>query len=265
MVHSAAQKSAAQAGQVKAAHLGQHVHAVGGIGLVPGYGSFNGPDLPGKALVGQAGAAAGHFGGGTVQKDRQHGSGGGGVADAHFTGGNEAYPPFLQVPDGLHTHENGPLRLLPGHGRLLDEIPGAAADVFLHQAWMIHKIGHADVHRADFRPGHPGHFAHAGLPFGHIGSHDGSDLLAGLGDALGHDAVVAAENRHSLVLNGKIRGAENAGHPYHHLFQQAQGTQGLAHGVPFFLGQGHGLPVGGGDAGENLLQNHLCHSFESLV
>src|SRR5207249_5775597 len=60
---------------------------VGGVRLIDVQGPLDGGHLAAQAVVVDAGAAAGHLGGGQAGQYGGDGTGGGGVADAHF-----AYP-----------------------------------------------------------------------------------------------------------------------------------------------------------------------------
>ena len=119
------QECTAHGGNVKAAHLGQHIDHIGFVGLVDGDGIFDDLLLSQKALVRDAAAPARHRLHIRLQKNRQDSRRGGGVADAHFTNADDIRIRILGQlkagPDGLDA-------LLAGHGGSVKDIPSAEGD-----------------------------------------------------------------------------------------------------------------------------------------
>ena len=89
MVLCATQEHTDQARDVKAADLVQNVPRVVGVRAVYLDGAGDGVDLPLQTGAAQSRSPAGHLGDGTMEQHRKDGAAGGGVADAHFTGGNQ--------------------------------------------------------------------------------------------------------------------------------------------------------------------------------
>ena len=238
----------------------EHVQGIVGIGTVDGNALLNGVDFPPQALAGQARPPAGHHFRLTVQKYRGHGGGGGGVANAHFPGAQQAYALGTQVTGHLHPHQDGPFRLLPGHSGALGQVGGAPADVLLQDPFPVERGGHADIHRHDLHPGSPAHGAHAGIAGGHILRHNGGDLLAGLGDAVGHHAIVGAHHHHRPLGDVHVGAAGDGGNADNGALQSPQAAQGLGDGVPAGFGLVRRVLVGGGDGTDHFFQ---CHSNAS--
>ena len=80
----AAQKHAAQPGNIKPAQLGQHIQRVSGIGLAAGNAAPDRINLAGKPCIRKPGPASGHALHGGTQQHACHGAGGCGVANAHL-------------------------------------------------------------------------------------------------------------------------------------------------------------------------------------
>ena len=83
-VQRAAQKHAAQPGNIKPAQLGLHIQRVSGIGLVVGNAAPDRINLAGKPCIRKPGPASGHALHGGTQQHACHGAGGCGVANAHL-------------------------------------------------------------------------------------------------------------------------------------------------------------------------------------
>ena len=83
------QKDAAETRDVKPAKLGEDIQRVVRVGLIDRNAPLNGIDLPGKALIREARAPAGHALHRLAQQYRRHRAGGGGVANAHLARGQQ--------------------------------------------------------------------------------------------------------------------------------------------------------------------------------
>ena len=125
----ASQKRAGHGGDVQPAYRRQHVQHVPAVNRPPGHGLTQHRLLPGEALVRQSAAPARHRVDVRPGEHRQHGGGGGGVADAHLADAQGRHAvPF--GPRGLLYARRQRVQHLPaGHGVLTGDVAGGAADV----------------------------------------------------------------------------------------------------------------------------------------
>jgi len=233
---------------VKPTHLTENVHWIAGVGPVDLQGPLHRLALARQPRVRQSGPPAHRLLGGETQQGAGHRRRGGGVANAHLPGGQEGIPILRQLPGQGEAHGQGPLRRLPRHGRAFRHVLGAPLQhhAGAHAGWRV-PPGHAQIHREHLGPGRPGHVAHGGAPLPHSLGYRPGDLLAGLGDPLGHHAVVGAEHRHGLPAQVQVRTAGHSGHSDQQVLQPAQPPEGLGNGVPPAAGRLHGPPVRRGD------------------
>ena len=153
----AAQKCAAHTRNVKAAQLGQHVQRVRRVWLIDLDSPTDGRLFAGKPLVGKTGSPAGDGLRLTAQQHTGHRAGSGGVANAHFTGGQKAHVLLLAVLHQQCTSQNGLLGLLAGHGRAFRNIAGAVGHPPVQHTGLRAKILDAHIHRNQFTIRPPGH------------------------------------------------------------------------------------------------------------
>ena len=146
------------------------------------------------------------------------------------------------------------------HGRArLGAAKVAGAPGYLNGAHSGDLGEHSGIYGQDLRAGDGGHTADAGLPGEHVACHDGGDAAVGLGDPLGHHAVVGAEADDTFfILPAEGRDSR---HPGEYVLQQAKAMEGLGNRVPmgfcFF-----DLPcVRGADRGYGGLQPPLQRGF----
>ena len=244
-----AQKDAAQPGKIKAAQLGQHVQRVCGVRLVAQDAPADGIHLAGQPFIRKAGSPAGHPFHRLAQQHRCHRTGSGGVANAHFAGGQQLHTGsflLLHQPDapadGLHS-------LGTSHGGTLREIGSTGGNAAV--CHPRHRVsGHAHVHGHHIAVGSTGHLAHAGTPGSQILRHCAGHALVGLAHALSHHAVVGAEHQHSPAGNIQRRTAGEGGGIFQQSFQCAQPAQRFGQPGPVGVGGGAGSFIRRGDAGK---------------
>ena len=112
-----------------------------------------GLDLAVQALVREAGPPAGHGFDLQAQELGGQGAGGGGVADPHFTGQEDLIALGLHVSHQTQACQDGPLSLLPAHGRSLAHIFCTGCDPTVQNAGMGQGLEHTHIHRMDMGPG----------------------------------------------------------------------------------------------------------------
>ena len=74
-------------------------------------------------------------------------------------------------------------------------------------------MDHAHIYRKYIRMGYPGHQIDIGRSLCDGLSHQGGYLAAGLAHALGHHAVIGAENQRAALVNAYVRGILHPGDP----------------------------------------------------
>ena len=156
--------------------------------------------FPLEPFAGKPRSPAGHLLDWTVKQNRQQCAAGGGVADAHLTGGDQAIAFLLELLDQVHAVKDGVRRLLPGHRRSLGNVGGSVGNLVDAQSRLGDILRHPDINRDDVRARNPRHHTDAGLAAAKVFGDDGGHILPGLGYALRHHAVVGAERRHTPLV-----------------------------------------------------------------
>ena len=129
------------------------------------------------------------------------------------------------------------------------------------QAGGFHIPVDADVHRHYIAPVHMGHVTDTALTLGQVFSHQGGDAAVGLGNSLGHHAVVGTEHRHGPLVDAVLGVTGEGGDAHDIFFQHSQTAQGFCNGAPFFQTFLPGFFVSTLDAGAHLLQSHCLSSL----
>ena len=180
-----------------------------------------------------------------------------------LSGGQQLDPPVRHLLRRLQPRPQGGLSGGAVHSGTPGHVPGPTLhDHPVPQTGDCPVGQHPHVHRKDLRPGHPGHAAAGGPPGGRAPGHRPGDLLAGLGDPLGHHAVVGTHDHHRPLGNVHVGAARHAGDADDRLLQRPQAAQGLGDGVPPGLRPLHGRRIGGGNSCNHLIQ---CHSDASCT
>ena len=261
-----AQKHTAQARDIKAAKLCKNIQCVFRVRLIAKDAAADGIHLAGKPFVREARTAPGHKLHGLAQQHCRHRAGGGGIANAHFTGGDEPVAILCQFPGKGNALPNGLHRLSPAHGRALGKIRRACGNAAAAHAG--HRFAcHAHIHGQNIAVGRAGHLAHTGTPHGKVFGHGTGHFLPGLAHALRHHAVIRAEHHHHPAGKIKLRTAGKGGGILQHGLQPAQPAQRLCKAGPVGVCRRTGGFVGRGDTRQKCIQfrfGHFGHPFVLL-
>ena len=258
-----AQKDAAETRDVKPAKLGEDIQRVVRVGLIDRNAPLNGIDLPGKALIREARAPAGHALHRLAQQHRRHRAGGGGVANAHFARGQQGDALRFLLPHQRDALGNSLHGLLPAHGRALGKIGGAGGNAAVPHAG--HRLpGHAHVHWHHLAPGGAGHLADTGAPGGKILRHGAGHALVRLADAPRHHAVVRAEDKDGTLGEIQRRAPGEGGGGFQRGFQRSQPAQRLCQAGPVGMSRRAGGLVRRGDALQQGFECCFCHKLPRL-
>ncbi len=245
-------------------NLTQHIQGVLGVGPVHGNRPLYGVNFPLQSLGGQPRPPASHLLHRHIQQNRRHRAGCSGIPNPHLSGGKKPIPLLLQVPHQINANGNGTFRLFPAHGGPLGHIGGGPADVPLQNPLPRHRAGHPDIHWNDLRPGPPGHETHTACPLGHVLGNDGCDLLACLGNALGHHAIIGTHGNHHALGQAHLRVPRHARNPYNGIFHGPQAPQRLRQGIPVPPGRFHSPPVRRDNALYRFLPRRKGHMYRLL-
>jgi hypothetical protein len=195
---------------------------------VQGECAFEEGDLAGQARRVHAGPPSGHPDHGGAGQDRHQRRGRGGIANAHFAGGDQVHAAGDFGLSQIEADLDRRLGLGPRHRGLLRQVPGAGRHLSSDQAGVRFQLpGDADIHD---------HEAGAGVTGQHTdrrpATHDVADHLRGdvrrIGaDTLGRNAVIGGhdDDRFASDLGPGI--ACDAGQLHRQVLQPAQAARGL--------------------------------------
>ena len=219
--------------------------------------------LPVEALVGQAAAPSGdglHL---HVQQHREHGSAGGGVADAHFPDAQHRNAVGFRLRGGLHAHRQRLKGLRTGHGGLHRQIGGAIAHLAVDHVGTVDIGGDAHVVYGHVVAEGFRQRRHAGFAAGHVDRLLQGDGLGRTGHPLGHHAVVGGEHRHTALFYLRADLTRDARHADGHLLQPAKASRRLGKLRLTAACGGHGGLVRRSDGCDICVQFLLGHSVIS--
>ena len=211
-----------------------------------------------KAFVRKARAAPHDGFGPGVEQRTQHTRRRGGVANAHFPGGDQLYALTCQPLHQPDACQNALGRLLAAHGWAQRAIFGAVCDAAVQNARLARIVFHAHIHGQHRAARHLPHAAHSRYPQGQIVRHGGCYAGGALRNALGHHAVVGAEHQRPPGRELYIFAARKPGDLLDGLFQKAQTAQGLGTGIPVFSGFLCSGGAGRGDARQKAAECLFC-------
>ena len=239
----AAQKQPRHGGQVQAAYRRQNGHRVAGVRMMQGQGLPQHPLFRGEVPIRQAAAPARYVLHGGPGQGRQHGGGGGGVADAHFPHAHGVYALLLGHVGQVKAHGQGPEGLLLRHGGLCGNVAGGEADLPVQHLGAGHRHADAHVHHLDLVAEVRRQGGHAGFVPGHVHRLLHRHRLGGAGYALRHHAVVRRQHRYPAPVDPGPGRSPDAGQPDGHVLQGPQAARGLGQLRLPPPGGVHGLPV----------------------
>ena len=263
-MHGAADKRPAHSGDIQPAHLGNSVKHILFTGLMQPKRISNHALLMGEGLIRQSPAPAAHLPHGSPGQYGQHGGTGGGVTDAHFTDAHDVHALCVGSFHRLHPGGHGIHSLLPGHGRLTGNIPGAPPHLAVYHPLRRRGVNaHVRHHHAVAEV--VGHGGHTGFMPGHIDALLHRHALRRRADPLGHHAVVGGKHQHPAFFRPWRHRALNPRQGHGVVLQPPQAPRGLGQlrlPPPCPV---HGVPVNGVGCGDALHQFLFRHIIRPLM
>ena len=154
------------------------------------------PTFTRERAVVDPGAAPGHVGGRPSGERRDQRGGRGGVADPHLARDEGSGPVRHELGGHLGADVERGRGLGDRHGRSGRQVVGPGRDLAAGEAGpRLERRRHPDVDDQHPRPGLAGQHVDGRAAGAEVGDHLGRDLLRPRRDPLGHDAVVAGEDR----------------------------------------------------------------------
>jgi len=224
----ARQDHSGKAGDLKAAYLGQHVDAVGGVRTIEREGTLDHGDLVSAPLLGDARAPSRHLHGRQAGEGAHDGARRRGISDAHLAGADQVEPLAALGLDQSQARLDGRHRLATGHGGALGHVGGSRGDAEREQRGMSgQRRRHAKIGHDHLGSSVTGEHVDGGPAAKEVLDHLRGDDLGISAHSLGDHAVVGREGEDYGPPDLGWESAGNRGQPLCQLFKATQAASRL--------------------------------------